>query len=103
MRKLVVLVALFLCPALSAGNIDKKLPDLSRTVATGCYITHIQDVRTQKPVWELIVWARYAGSPKGKEDWRLWYSNRNKRTKAFKDCDYWLRIVVKKIRAVRSK
>ena len=101
MRKLAILIALALCPALSAGDIDKKLPDLTQTVSTGCYISHIQDARTQKPVWELIVWARYAGSEAEKKDWKLWYCSRKKRMKAMGDCDKWLKMVAKKIKAVR--
>ena len=100
MRKLVVLIALALCPSLPAGDIDKKLPDLARTVSTGCHISRVLDSRTKKEAWKVVVWARYAGSRK-KEDWKLWYCIRKKRMKAMGDCDHWLKMVAKKIKARR--
>ena len=102
MRKLVVLIALILCPALSAGDIDKKLPNLALTITTGCDIKRVLDDLTKKEAWKVTVWARYAGS-KEKEDWRLWYCTRKKRMKAMSDCDKWLKMVAKKIKAVRSQ
>ena len=103
MGKLVVLIALVLCPALSAGDIDKKLPDLARTISTGCDIKQVFDTRTQGAVWKVTVWARYAGSDLKKKDWKLWYCSRKKRMKAFSDCDHWLKVVAKRIRTVRSQ
>ena len=104
MGKLVILIALVLCPALSADNIDKKLPDLKRTISTGCYISQILDVRTKQKMWQVVVWARYAGTDsKAKEDWKLWYSTRTKRMKVMGDCDKWLKMVAKKIKASRSQ
>ncbi|KKL24930.1 hypothetical protein LCGC14_2410370 [marine sediment metagenome] len=104
MGKLVVLIALVLCPALSAGDINKKLPDLALTVSTGCHVSRVLDTRTKKEAWQVVVWARHAGSdPEAKEDWKLWYSTRTKRMKALKDCDKWLERVAKKIKASRSQ
>ncbi len=101
MGKLVILIALVLCPALLAGNIDHKLPDLERTVSTGCQVSRVLDVRTQREAWQVIVWAHYSTPAPKKKDWKLWYSTRTKRMKALKDCDKWLKRVAKKIKAAR--
>ena len=108
MRKLVVLIALafwaiIVLPFLPAGNIDKKLPDLTRTITTGCDIKQVFDTRIQKSAWMVTVWARYAGSDPKKKDWKLWYCTRKKRMKAMFDCDHWLKVVAKKIKAVHSQ
>ena len=98
MGKLVILIALVLCPALSAGNIDHKLPDLTRTITTGCTIKQVFDTRIQKSAWMVTVWARYVGSDSKKKDWKLWYCTRKKRMKAMGDCDHWLKVVAKAIK-----
>ena len=101
MRKLVILIALILCLPTSSGNIDKKLPDLERTVLTGCEVKQVLDARTKESVWQLIVWAHYSSLAPEKKDWKLWYSTRTKRMKALKDCDLWLKQVAKKVKASR--
>ena len=112
MGKLVVLIALVLCPALSAGNIDKKLPDLLHLARYGCVVrgpvwqTDHNDPRgEQRRVWTLTVWAAHRDplAKKATKDWKLWYSSRSKRVKALTDCDKWMDRVAKKARVFRSQ
>ena len=107
MRKLVILIALVLCPALSAGNIDKKLPDLTNLSSYGCVVrgpiikrNYNDPVGRARPVWVLTVWAEHRDplAKKAVRDWKLWYSDRKKRAKALTDCDGWMEKVAKKLR-----
>ena len=111
MRKMLVLIALVLCPALSAGNIDKKLPDPVNLRRYGCVIkgpvwrTDYNDpAGKQKRVWVLMVWAAHQDplAKKATKDWKLWYSDRSKRAKALTDCDKWMERVSRKVKAFRS-
>ena len=111
MRKLVILIALMLCPALSAGNIDKKLPDPVNLRSYGCVVngpvwsTNYNDPQgKQRKVWILTVWAAHQDplAKKATKDWKLWYSDRPKRSKALDDCDKWMDKVAKSARAFRS-
>ncbi len=108
MRKLFVLIALVLCPALSAGNIDKKLPDFPNLVRYGCsikgpvnQIDYNDPTGRGRPVWILTVWAAHQGplEKKSTKDWKLWYSSREKRAKALTDCDKWMEKVSRKVKA----
>ena len=110
MGKLVILIALILCPALSAGNISKKLPDLLNLVRYGCVIEgpvwrtdHNDPQGRQRKVWTLTVWASHRGpfAKKATKDWKLWYSSRSKRAKALDDCDKWMERVSRKVKAFR--
>ena len=108
MGKLVILIALALCPALSAGNIDKKLPDLANLTRYGCVVNgpvlridHSDPRGQQRKVWILTVWASHQGS--SNRDWKLWYSDRSKRAKALKDCDKWMERLTKKVKAFRLR
>jgi hypothetical protein len=112
MRKLLVLIALVLCPALSAGKIDKKLPDPTNLRRYGCVVngpvwrTDYNDPQGRKrKVWVLTVWAAHQGpsDKKATKDWKLWYSDRTKRAKALTDCDKWMERVAKKIKASRAR
>ena len=112
MGKLVVLIALILCPALSAGNIDKKLPDFLNLVSYGCVVkgpvwrTNYNDPRgQQRRVWTLTVWASHQDpfAKKATKDWKLWYSDRSKRVKALTDCDKWMEKVARKRKASLSQ
>ena len=111
MGKLVVLVALMLCLPISAGNISKKLPDFTNLTRHGCVIEgpilktdHNDPAGTMRTVWVVTVWAEHKGpfSKKSIKDWKLWYSDRTKRMKAFADCDRWLEKVSKQVKALRS-
>ena len=111
MRKLAILIALMLCPALSAGNIDKKLPNPVNLRNYGCVIngpvwrTDHNDPRgQQRRVWILTVWAAHQDplAKKATRDWKLWYSDRRKRAKALTDCDHWMERVAKKVKASRA-
>ena len=113
MSKLAVLIALALCPALSAGDIDKKFPDLTNLVRYGCVVngpvwrTDYNDPRgQQRKVWTLTVWAAHQ-DPLAKKattkDWKLWYSDRRKRAKALTDCDKWMEKLSRKVKAFRSQ
>lgn len=112
MGKLVVLIALVLCPAFQAGNIDKKLPDLANLVRYGCVINgpilkrnYNDPAGRERRVWKLTVWAEHQ-SPFDKKpirDWTLWYSDRHKRAKALTDCDKWMERVSRKVKVFRSR
>jgi len=112
MRKLFVLIALVLCPALSAGNINKKLPDFKNLARFGCVVngpmwrTDYNDPQgRQRKVWVLTVWAAHRDplTKKAVEDWKLWYSDRSKRAKSLTDCDKWMSKVSRKVKAFRSR
>ena len=108
MRKLVILIALSFCPALSAGNIDKKFPDLTNLVRYGCVVNgpvwqsdHNDPRGRQIKVWTLTVWAAHQNpfDKKPTKDWKLWYSSRSKRAKALTDCDKWMEKLSRKRKA----
>ena len=112
MRKLVILIALMLCPALSAGNISKKLPDPVNLRSYGCVIngpvwsTNYNDPQgKQREVWILTVWAAHQDplAKKATRDWKLWYSDRRKRAKSLTDCDKWMERVSRKAKAFRKE
>ena len=112
MGKLVVLIALVLCPALSAGDIDKKLPDVVNLKRYGCVVNgpvwrtdHNDPQGRQRRVWILTVWAAHRDplAKKAVKDWKLWYSDRNKRAKALTDCDKWMERVSRKVKVFRSQ
>ena len=112
MRKLVVLIALVLCPPALTGNIDKKLPNLANLTSYGCVVNgpvwqadHNDPRGQQRRVWILTVWAAHRDplAKKAVKDWKLWYSARSKRAKALTDCDLWMSRVAKKVKASQSK
>ena len=112
MRKLVILIALMLCPALSAGDINKKLPDPVNLRSYGCIINgpvwrtdHNDPSGRQRRVWILTVWAAHQDplAKKAVKDWKLWYSSRSKRAKALMDCDKWMERVAKKMKASQAQ
>ena len=112
MSKLAVLIALALCPALSAGNIDKKFPDLTNLVRYGCVVNgpvwqsdHNDPRGRQRRVWTLTVWAAHQNpfDKKPTKDWKLWYSSRSKRAKALTDCDKWMEKLSRKRKASPSQ
>ncbi len=112
MGKLAILIALVLCPALSAGNIDKKLPDPTNIVSYGCVVkgpvwrTDHNDPRgRQRRVWILTVWAAHQDplAKKATRDWKLWYSDRRKRAKSLTDCDKWMERVSRKVKVFRAQ
>ena len=108
MGKLVILIALVLCPALSAGNIDKKLPGLVNLVSYGCTVkgpivkrNYNDPAGRVRVVWVLTIWAEHRDplARKAVRDWKLWYSDRSKRAKALTDCDKWMERVSRRVKA----
>lgn len=93
-----LLLLTWLCtggPAGAEEDLEEKLPSLDDLVRYGCRIQSISMVDHGSPrseranVWRVIFWAEHQSplDAKPREDWEILYSYREKRMKAFADCD----------------
>jgi hypothetical protein len=80
---------------LAAVSQDELPPDVHAVQRVGCKIVQVeQQGDAFRGWWRVYTWAEYAGA---RERWQRLYSVRDKRAKAFEDCDQWLDAVRKAI------
>ncbi len=94
----ILLLLTLLCPAApvrAEDGLEKKLPPLENLVRYGCTIHAVRMVDHDSPrneaqqFWRVAFWAEHQGpfDEEPDRDWKLLYSYRKKRMKAFVDCD----------------